>query len=212
MLHVNMTFALSFPFHELHVRSMQIYEKLILHLQIKIDGRTTSRSFFKYKFSKQTNLFCLKNNFIVTSRKQSCLQATQKLDRFFEARIFSHPSPTPDSIPSSSRQNLVEDLPLLRNLLTHISTWPATIRFLSRSKRENHGKEVVIALEHQDGGRDVISNASFLPSFCMVVFKISTAMHSNKMSEMNSLESRDSKQKCRGWIKGFFTWVTKTQQ
>ena len=115
-----MTFALSFPFHELHVRSMQIYEKLILHLQIKIDGRTTSRSFFKYKFSKQTNLFCLKNNFIVTSRKQSCLQATQKLDRFFGARIFSYPSPTPDSIPSSSRQNLVEDLPLLRNLLTHI--------------------------------------------------------------------------------------------
>ena len=37
MLHVNMTFALSFSFHELHVRSMQIYEKLILHLQIKID-------------------------------------------------------------------------------------------------------------------------------------------------------------------------------
>ena len=91
VLHVNVTFALSFPFHELHLRSMQIYEKLILHLQIKIDGRTTSRSFFKYKFSKQTNLFCLKNNFIVTSRKQRCLQATQKLDRFFEAKIFHPP-------------------------------------------------------------------------------------------------------------------------
>ena len=32
-----MTFVLYFSFHELHVRSMQIYEKLILHLQIKID-------------------------------------------------------------------------------------------------------------------------------------------------------------------------------
>ena len=29
-------------------------------------------------------------------------------------------------------------------------------------------------------------------------------MQSNKMSEMNSLESRDSKQKCRGRIKGLF--------
>ena len=69
--------------------------------------------------------------------------------------------------------------------------------FLSRSKRENSGKEVVIVLEHQDGGRDVISNALFLSSLYMVVFKTSTAMHSKKMSEMNSLESRDSKQKCR---------------
>ena len=30
-------FALSFPFHELHVRGIQIYEKLILHLQIEQD-------------------------------------------------------------------------------------------------------------------------------------------------------------------------------
>jgi len=60
-------------------------------------------------------------------------------------------------------------------------------------------------LEHQDGGRDVISNTLFLPSPYMVVFKTSTAMHSHKMSEMNQLESRDSKQKCRGRIRAFFS-------
>ena len=31
-------FALSFPFHELHVRGIQIYEKLILHLKIEQDS------------------------------------------------------------------------------------------------------------------------------------------------------------------------------
>ena len=34
---LNLTFALSFPFHELHLRSMQIYQKLILHVQIEQD-------------------------------------------------------------------------------------------------------------------------------------------------------------------------------
>ena len=37
VIHANLNFAVSFSFHELHMRSMQIYEKLILHLQIKID-------------------------------------------------------------------------------------------------------------------------------------------------------------------------------
>ena len=37
VIHVNLTFALSFPFHELHVWSMQNYEKLILHVQIEQD-------------------------------------------------------------------------------------------------------------------------------------------------------------------------------
>ena len=44
--------------------------------------------------------------------------------------------PTPDIISLSCRQNLVEDLPPLRNFLTHISTWPAATRVLSRMKRE----------------------------------------------------------------------------
>ena len=45
-------------------------------------------------------------------------------------------------ISSSSRQNLVKDLPPLPNLLTHISTWPAATRVLSPSKRENPGNDV----------------------------------------------------------------------
>ena len=36
-MQINLAFALSFPFHELHMRSMQIYEKLIVHVQIEID-------------------------------------------------------------------------------------------------------------------------------------------------------------------------------
>ena len=44
--------------------------------------------------------------------------------------------PTPDIMSLSCRQNLVEDLPPLRNFLTHISTWPAATRVLSRMKRE----------------------------------------------------------------------------
>ena len=49
VLHVNLNFA----------TSMQIFEKLSLHVQIEIDyirisvGRTASKSFFKYKLSKQ---------------------------------------------------------------------------------------------------------------------------------------------------------------
>ena len=49
--------------------------------------------------------------------------------------------PTPDSISLSSRQNLVEDLSPLRNLLTHISTWPAATKVLSRMKREREPLE-----------------------------------------------------------------------
>ena len=37
VIHVNLTIALSFPFHELHVRRMQIYQKLVLHVQIEHD-------------------------------------------------------------------------------------------------------------------------------------------------------------------------------
>ena len=55
-LHVNLNFAMS----------MQIFEELILHVQIEIDypypvGRTASKSFFKYK------LYCNKsyNNWLV---------------------------------------------------------------------------------------------------------------------------------------------------
>ena len=36
-MQINLAFALFFPFHELHMRSMQIYEKLILHVQVEID-------------------------------------------------------------------------------------------------------------------------------------------------------------------------------
>ena len=56
--YVNLTFALSFLFHELHARSMQFYKKLILHVQIEIDflypvNWTASKSFFKYKLFQQ---------------------------------------------------------------------------------------------------------------------------------------------------------------
>ena len=65
MLHVNMAFVLYFSFHELHVRSMQIYEKLILHLQMKIDfsillAERRAGLFFKYKFPKQITCFAFK--------------------------------------------------------------------------------------------------------------------------------------------------------
>ena len=64
VLFVNLTFASSFPFHEQHVRSMQIFEKLIMHVGIEQDfpypvGRTVSKHFFKYKLSKQ--ITCLIN-------------------------------------------------------------------------------------------------------------------------------------------------------
>ena len=55
MVRVNLTFALSLPFQELHMQSIQIYEKFIVHVQIEQDfpypavGRTASKSFFKYK-------------------------------------------------------------------------------------------------------------------------------------------------------------------
>ena len=56
--YVNLTFALSFLFHELHVWSMQNLGKAILHLQIEIEfpypaGWTATKSFFKYKLSKK---------------------------------------------------------------------------------------------------------------------------------------------------------------
>ena len=64
-IHVNLTFALSIPFHEQHVRGMQIYEKLILHVQIEQEfsypvGSMASKSFFKYKLSKQITYFAFK--------------------------------------------------------------------------------------------------------------------------------------------------------
>ena len=55
VIRVNLTFALPLPFQELHVRSIQIYEKLLLHVQIEQDfpypavGRAASKSFLKYK-------------------------------------------------------------------------------------------------------------------------------------------------------------------
>ena len=71
-------------------------------MQIEINfpypvGRRASDYFFKYKLWTN-NLFCLKNNVIVSSRKQRSLHATQ-----------------------NSRQNLVENLPPLRNLLGTLS-------------------------------------------------------------------------------------------
>ena len=80
VLFVNLIFALSLPFHELHVRSIQIYEKLIMHVQTEQDftypvERTTRKSFFKYKTSKQIT-FCLQNSVIVNSRKSRSLHAT----------------------------------------------------------------------------------------------------------------------------------------
>ena len=93
VLFVNLTFALSLPFHELHVRSMQIYERLIMHVQTEQDftypvERKTRKSFFKYKTSKQI-AFCLQSSVIVTSRKSRSLHATWKVKRHFEAIIFS---------------------------------------------------------------------------------------------------------------------------
>ena len=47
--------------------------------------------FFQLQILWTNNLFCLQNNVFVTSRKRRSLQATQKLKRHFEARIFSLP-------------------------------------------------------------------------------------------------------------------------
>ena len=97
MIHVNLTFALSFPFHELHVRSMQIFTcKSRYTFRILLAGGRAI--FFQVQTLWTNNLFCLKNNVIVSSRKQRSLHATQ-----------------------NSRQNLVEDLPPLRNLLGTLS-------------------------------------------------------------------------------------------
>ena len=54
VLFVNLTFALSLPFHELHVWSMQIYERLIMHVQTEQDftypvETTTRKSFSSIK-------------------------------------------------------------------------------------------------------------------------------------------------------------------
>ena len=82
-----------FPFHELHEWGIQIYEKLILHVQIEQDfphpvGSTASKYFFNFFW------FSSKKNFL----------------------------PTPDSsISSSSLQNLEEDLPLLTNVF-HVTS------------------------------------------------------------------------------------------
>ena len=96
VIHVNLTIALPFPFHERHVRRMQIYQKLVLLVQIEQDfsyrvGRRASKPFFRDKLSKKNNLFFLQNNVIVTSRKRPSLHATQKLKRHFKAGIFSLP-------------------------------------------------------------------------------------------------------------------------
>ena len=93
VIRVNLTFALPLPFQELHVRSIQIYEKLILHVQIEQDfpypvGSTASKYFFNFFW------FSSKKNFL----------------------------PTPNSsISSSSLQNLEEDLPLLTNVF-HVTS------------------------------------------------------------------------------------------
>ena len=81
----------NFPFHELHERSIQIYEKLILHVQIEQGfpypvGRTASKYFFNFFWFSSKNFL-----------------------------------PTPDSISSSSLQNLEEDLPLLTNVF-HVTS------------------------------------------------------------------------------------------
>ena len=80
VLFVNLTSALFLLFHELHVRSMRIYERLIMHVQTEQDftypvKRTTRKSFFKYKTSEQIT-FCLQNSVIVTNRKSRSLHAT----------------------------------------------------------------------------------------------------------------------------------------
>ena len=66
MCYVNLIFALTFPLRNswicTHVRSMQIYEKLILHLQIEQDfiypvSRTVRKSLYKSKRYKQITCF-----------------------------------------------------------------------------------------------------------------------------------------------------------
>ena len=63
--------------------SMQIYEKQFVHVQIEIDyphpvaGRTASKSFFKYKLSKQiTFAFKIMFNLSQPAEKQRSLHAT----------------------------------------------------------------------------------------------------------------------------------------
>ena len=68
VIHVNLNFAVSFSFHELHVRSMQIYQNLVLHVQIDESFRILSSGwranvFFKYKFSEQITCFAFKTMF-----------------------------------------------------------------------------------------------------------------------------------------------------
>ena len=65
VIHVNLTIALFFPFHELHVRRMQIYQKLVLHEQIEQDfsyrvRMRASKPFFKDKLSKKVTCFSFK--------------------------------------------------------------------------------------------------------------------------------------------------------
>ena len=45
-MQISLAFAISFPFHELHMRSMQIYEKLIVHVQIEIDFSVSTSCVF----------------------------------------------------------------------------------------------------------------------------------------------------------------------
>ena len=99
----------------MNVRSMQIYVKLNLHVQIEQDflksvKRTVSECFFKYKLSKQITCFAFK--IMLSSLSESnavCTHATEKLKRHFETRIFSLPLIV---------FHHPEDLPPLRNLLT----------------------------------------------------------------------------------------------
>ena len=91
VIHVNLNFAVSFSFHELHLRSMQIYQNMVLHVQIDEIFRILSSGwranvFFQVQILGTNNLFCLQNNVFVT-----LLHATQKLKSHFEARIFSLP-------------------------------------------------------------------------------------------------------------------------
>ena len=52
VLHVNLTFELCFPFHELHVQCIEIYQKLILHVQIEQDS-----PYISCRQSRRANLF-----------------------------------------------------------------------------------------------------------------------------------------------------------
>ena len=65
VIHENLTIALPFPFHELRVRRMQIYQKLVLLVQIEQDfsyrvARRASKPFFRDKLSKKITCFSFK--------------------------------------------------------------------------------------------------------------------------------------------------------